>query len=268
MAKASISKAWEDTRIILRKETRLLSAVALALIVLPSTVIGALSPDTLTGTGTADLGTTLAIFLILVLGIIGRITFARIALGSSDTLGGVMKLALQRSVNALLAFALFGLPFALLFAPLILRVQESSTPLPPDVSVPILVLIIAAFALGVRFLLMVIPASAVERLGPIALLKRSWTLTRGHWWRLIAFVLLIFIASSIAGWVVRAVLGGVLLLAGGAIEPLTVGALVLAAALAIVSALFAVVFALMIARIYAQLAGDQQPEVSVPSSGA
>src|SRR5688500_13953999 len=149
MAKASISKAWDDTRVIIRKEAQLLSAVALALIVLPATVIGAISPDTLTGTGAADPRTTLAIFMILVLGIVGRITFARIALGSSDTLGCVMKLALQRSVNALLAFALFGLPFALLFAPLILRARESSTPLPPEVSVLILVLMIAAFALGV-----------------------------------------------------------------------------------------------------------------------
>ena len=267
MAKASISKAWEDTRVILRKEARLLTTVALALIVLPSTVIGAISPDTLTGTGVAGPGTVIAILLILALGIIGRITFARIALGSSDTLGGVMQLALQRSVNALLAFVLFSLPFALLFAPLVLRAQEGSTPLPPEVSVPILVLMIAVLALGVRFLLMVIPASAVERLGPVALLKRSWSLTRGNWWRLIGFVLLIFIAASIAGWVVRAVLGGVLLLAGGEIEPLSVTALVLAAATSIVSALFAVVFAVMIARVYAQLAGDQQPEVSVPSSG-
>jgi hypothetical protein len=47
---------------------------------------------------------------------------------------------------------------------------------------------------------------------------------------------------------------------------MSVGALVLGLAISAVGAAFAVLFSVMLARIYVQLAGSGEPEVSVPAS--
>lgn len=270
MAKASISRAWEEARGILGKEARTLTTVALALLVLPSIIIGTLSPGALSGAQSADVTTLILMVVAGVIGLVARITLARIAIGPRTTLGAVMRLALQRSVAALLAFLLFMIPAALLVGPFLLQVIRNPQQPPPGPSLAFLVLSIVAFVVGVRLLILVIPAAAAETSGPVALLRQSWQRTRGNWWRLIGFVLLFVIGSTIAATVVQWILGGVLLVAGGEIEPMTFSALVLSAALAVVGALFAVIFAVMVARIYLQLAGgtrDQLVEPSVPNSG-
>jgi membrane-anchored glycerophosphoryl diester phosphodiesterase (GDPDase) len=41
-----------------------------------------------------------------------------------------------------------------------------------------------------------IPAMLAEGVGPIRALDRSWTLTRGHWWRLFGILLLMYLLTS------------------------------------------------------------------------
>jgi len=44
-----------------------------------------------------------------------------------------------------------------------------------------------------------IPALLAEDVGPIRALDRSWTLTRGHWWRLFGILVLIYLLTSVVG---------------------------------------------------------------------
>jgi hypothetical protein len=59
----------------------------------------------------------------------------------------------------------------------------------------ILVVMILFAYFGIRFML-VIAAIAVERPGVFAAFRRSWALTRGHWWRLFGFMLVVWLAVA------------------------------------------------------------------------
>lgn len=268
MAKASISKAWDETRQVLSQEAGILTSLALALLILPSTIIGTAVPTALTGTADPDSTTLLLAAVVLLIGLLARITFARIAIGPPTTVGGAIRLAVGRLGMAILAFLLFFVPLGLLMVPVLFPVLANRSQPPPGASLAFVVLLVIAFALGVRLLTMVIPAAAADRLGPLALLKASWRLTKGSWWRLAGFVILFFVAATVASQAMVWVLGGILIVATGELQPFTLGALILAAALALVGSIFAVIFAVMIARIYVQLAGPAGgAEVTVPNSG-
>jgi hypothetical protein len=86
---------------------------------------------------------------------------------------------------------------------------------------PILALVIcAAFAVGIGFLMLLVPgyillvmwyvatpACVVERLGPFASLNRSAELTKGHRWEVFGMIMLIGIPAAIIGAVIGAALG-------------------------------------------------------------
>jgi hypothetical protein len=98
------------------------------------------------------------------------------------------------------------------------------------------------------------------------LVKDSWKQTEGHWWKLIGFVLLFFVAAIVATRAVQWVLGGAVLVALGPIKVMSLSALVLAVVLTLVGSLFTTIFMVMLVRIYLQLSG-KAPVASVPSSG-
>jgi MFS family permease len=72
-------------------------------------------------------------------------------------------------------------------------------------------LIIPGIIFGVMFYV-ALPACVVERLGPIASMKRSIALTKGHRWKIFGILILIGLLSGIGG----AVIATILTIAGGA----------------------------------------------------
>ena len=51
-------------------------------------------------------------------------------------------------------------------------------------------------------------ASAVasaEQVGPVGILRRSWDLSHGNWWRLFVFLLLFFVGALCLVWAVETV---------------------------------------------------------------
>lgn len=68
-----------------------------------------------------------------------------------------------------------------------------------------LLLIIPGIMFAVMFYV-ALPACVVERLGPIASMKRSIALTRGHRWKIFGILILIVLLSAIGGGVIAAVL--------------------------------------------------------------
>jgi hypothetical protein len=62
---------------------------------------------------------------------------------------------------------------------------------------------------------MAIPVMVVEGGGPINAVRRSWSLVRGHWWRLLAIFLVAYFLTSIISSGVGALVGGLAALVPG-----------------------------------------------------
>ena len=108
------------------------------------------------------------------------------------------------------------------------------------------------------------PQSLVIAPEPLGILRRSWELTRGHWWRLFAFFLIFLIGAFVGTAAVGMMVTILAKLILGSVDPMTVGALLVALVTQLVRATISVLLMVMLARIYAQLAGG---EASAPSSG-
>lgn len=260
MAKLSISKAWDDTSSFLVRDGRLVIAVALALIVLPTAVIGVLAPRTVTGSPPE--GAIGFLWLaVVVLGFAGRLAVIRLSLGPATSVGDAIAQGFRHLPTVMGALIIFILPVILLLAPLLPQVLSSPENPPPGPASLVLLIFLLAFVIGARLVSMVMPVAVAERGGPFTLLKKSWTMTRGNWWRLIGFLLLYFIAAAIALRAISFVLGPALMLSIGKIEPMSLSALIFSIVMSSVSAMFVAILAVMLARIYVQLAA---PVATVP----
>jgi hypothetical protein len=77
------------------------------------------------------------------------------------------------------------------------------------VGIGFIALIVPAFWIAVK-LAMVFPAVVFERKGPFGAIGRSWTLTRGHWWRTFGTLLVVFLITFVMQLVFGGVVGGLL----------------------------------------------------------
>ncbi len=266
MAKLSLSKAWDETRASLGGGGKLYVAIALALIALPATIFGTAVPSALLGGAPQDSTFQLLFLLVLLLNAVGRLAISRLALRPA-TVGESIRHAVGRILPLIAAFLIFVVPVALMLTPFLPQVMAAPENPPPGALLASFAIVLAAFIVGVRLALLLVPIAAAEAIGPIALLKRAWQLTSGNWWRLAAFLIIFFAANILAARAVGYVLGGILILLVGPLEAMTVSALILSAILALVAAAFTTVFSIMLARFYAQLAGPAHDSVTVPSSG-
>jgi membrane-anchored glycerophosphoryl diester phosphodiesterase (GDPDase) len=132
---------------------------------------------------------------------------------------------------------------------------------------PAALAILVGFALFVFLsirLVLTPPVATQENAGPLAIIKRSWELTSGNWWRLFGFLAIFIVGAGILVLATIAIVGVIVKMIFGDFEPLTAGALLLSLAEQIVIAGAYVVMLTMLARLYVQSAGA---EASVPSSG-
>ena len=272
MSKLSISKAWEESKGIAARDGRLIGAVALALLLLPQAIAGVVvPPPNLSGQQPPQWAPLLSM-LVAAIGVVGQVSIARLALGPAASVGESISHGLRRAGPALLAIALFAIPLAILFVAMVALVAGPAAiegfgrgEQTPGVAGAILLGMIVALAIAVRFQ-MVVPAAAAESGGPVKLVRRSWELTSGHYWRLLGFLLLV-LGLAMVLLLTSMSIGGILgRVAFGDIKPFTVGALLVALVTGLVQAALTAFVAVMLARIYAQLAG--RSTASVPSSGS
>jgi len=269
MVRVSLSKAWEETRRIFARDGGLLTAVALALLVLPTAVAGVIAPPIDSGPSTIG---RIVILLSAMIGVIGQLALIRLALGPSIAVGQAIGHGVRRFPATLGALILLVCAIALVLIPIMTVLLTSGfvdmpvvgQPPSPSFATMALFLAVIALLLAVKFM-MAVPVASAEEAGPLEILKRSWKLTRGHYGRLLALELLLLVAA-LAMLVAAEVVGGsVAQLVGGDVTPFSVSALILALFTGIAQAAFTVLASVMLARIYVQLARGE--DASVPNSG-
>jgi hypothetical protein len=271
MANLSISAAWDETKAVLAREGKLLASVALALIALPALITGLVTPAAVVPAD-RPFWSDLLVVVASLIALAGQLALIRLALGPSIAVGSAIAHGLRRVPAYLLAGIVILVVLIAVAIPFMLVLVAMGIPLEPDIKptgvVAILLLIYMAIVLfaGIR-MIMAGPVASAETAGPIAILKRSWALTDGHFWRLLGFIAIFFIAAMVVLLAVGAAVGVVAGLAAGPIQPMSASALVVALVQALLNAAVTTVFAVMLARLYVQSTGGSEAQASVPKSG-
>ncbi|WP_395623010.1 glycerophosphoryl diester phosphodiesterase membrane domain-containing protein [Sphingomonas daechungensis] len=261
-SKLSISRAWDETRALLQSDGKLFATVALALLVLPGLVANLFMPTPKVGEFPAP-GAWVAVFLVaMLIAIVGQLALAKLAMGNRLTVGEVITSSFARMPVYFISQMIWGLPFAILFVGIgrTLQAQPGGA-----LALLFLVVLVAFFFVVIRMVLTG-PIAVAEQIGPVEIVKRSWNLTAGNWWRLFAFLMIFLIGAAILILATFSILGLVVRMVFGEMEPFTVGALLVSLAGEIVQAGVYVVLMVMLARLYVQASG-REAQASVPSSG-
>lgn len=268
MAGLSISKAWDETKQVIARDGRLLTTIALALFVLPGVISDVTAPAAEPGELPKFGYWTVLGALALLIALIGQLSVIRLAIGTRSTVGEAIGHGVRRAPWYFLATLIWVVPFVI---PLVFLISvgmaaqlSGSAGASLGTSVATLLLIAALLFFAIR-MMMSSPVASTESVGPLGIIRRSWDLTRGHWWRLFGFFLIFLIGAVVAVVSARMIADIIAKLAFGSVDPMTVGALLVALVVQVVSAGVSVLLMVMLARIYAQLAGSA--EASVPSSG-
>lgn len=271
MAKVSVSRAWDEARAVFARDGRLLVAVALALVVLPMAVVGLVVPSD--GEAAETYHGLLQVAAALI-GMVGQLALVRLVVGPATTVGAAIGHGARRFPVLLAAMVLLLLLLALLLIPVAVAlaalgaidISDPARPVSGAGALAVLLVIVAAVALSVKFMLTA-PVASTEPVGPIGILKRSWSLTNGSYWKLLAVVLLLLLTALVLLAAASAVGGIIGRLISPDLEPLALGTLVLALFTALAQGAFTILSTLMVTQIYLQLAGRGEAEASVPTSG-
>jgi Membrane domain of glycerophosphoryl diester phosphodiesterase len=263
MAKLSISQAWDETRAILARDGKLIAAVALALFVLPGVVLNVAVPEMRAGE-MRQVGPWMLIALaVLLISMVGQLSVVRLSMGPPITVGEAIAHGLRRLPSYAGAFLMWTVPLLVVISLLYTLAGPQGSPQSSAVAIGLLAMMVVGIYVGVRLVLLSAVASA-ETGGPIAILRRSWELSRGNWWRLFGFVVTVLIAGIVVLWAIGSTVGLLAKLAFGDVSPLSVGGLIVVIVAQLLSAAISVILLVMIARLYTQRAGAQ---AGVPNSG-
>jgi hypothetical protein len=266
MAKLSISDAWDDSKRVIASDGRLMIAVALALFVLPGIVLDFVVPAAPAGEFPPAGPWMIVLGVVVVVALIGQLAIVRLAMGPHLTVGEAITHGVRRFPAYLLATIIWTAPFTI--ATWLFATQVSSNPAkpPPAAALGFLVTLIVMLFFAIR-MIATSPVASAEAVGPIAIIRRSWELTRGSWWRLFGFFLIFMIGSVCLFWAVQSVLGLLASTLLGGTSGHSLGWLAVRLVSQLISAVISVAFFVMLARIYVQLAGGGEVQASVPKSG-
>ena len=270
--KLSISNAWEESKTRIATDGKLFLTVALALIALPAAIGQFLGAGGGMTSSPQSLSQVLGMVVVWLIGLVGQLALIRLAIGPSVSVGEAIGHGARRTpayvgavILIIVAIMILTIPFALVLAALGVTFEQGTTP-PPAAYIFLLLYVALMLYLAVRMLL-TSPVAGAEAAGPVSIIKRSWELTGGNVLRLFGFILLFIIGVIVFVGAISMITNLIVSLLFGEVEPLTVGALILALVESIASAIATTVFIVMLARIYVQLTGDTPVEASVPSSG-
>lgn len=261
----SISRAWDETREIVQRDGKLMAVIVAALVLLPTALANLVSP-TVPGEPAAevDAGRSLLELLMGLIMQVGALATTAVALRPGMSVGEAITTGLRKLLPALGAILLFILPFFFVLVVAIgvtagpedaaqLQARIAAGEIDGSLLTIIFVALLVFVFLAIRFTLMA-PVAVAESDNPLTILKRSWALTRGHFWRLFGYIVILAIGAMLVMAAVSFVLGGVVIAVLGTPESMNLSALFLGLLIGAANAGLVLVFATMSARIYAQLA--------------
>lgn len=262
MNRLSITTAWNEASEILKRDFGALFTVALAFLLLPSLAMQALGPGQVAPGETPQPGLWMLLMpVVLVVNLAGSLAISSLALGRERVVGSAIRHGFGRVLPMLGAVLLVAVGAILVCLPIVMvsgidleQLLRANPAALRRASLVMLVLFVVAMFFGTRLLLMT-PVAAAESGGPIAIIQRSWALTKGPFWKLLGFLLLLAAVALIIGLTARSIFGLAIAAVSGAIEPGSGANLFLLLLLGLLNAALTVVFTTLVARIYLQLAG-------------
>lgn len=264
----SISKAWLEAKALFAQDGRLFAIVALALIGVPTMISGLIAPATTVSAKEGPAAIDLLMLVFALLALVGQLAIVRLALKPSVTVGGAIGHAARRTPVYFVTALIIGAGIAVLLIPLLVAARTSGvalernmTNMTPTMGLMVLAVLAVAIFVGVR-MLMGTPVASAEQAGPVAIIKRSWALTRGRWWKLFGFLAMLVVGAGVVLVALSAVVGSVVAIALGPIEPMSASALVVGIVQGLFNAAFTALLAVMLARIYVQLSGRDTVEAA------
>lgn len=265
MSKLSLSRAWEESTAVLARDGRLFGAVALALFVLPGLILNVSVPDAAPNQF-PPAGPWMAIALVaLLISLVGQLSVIRLAMGPHTSVGEAIMHALKRLLPYIAAVIVWLLPLLLVGSALYEFLGSDEAHPSVAASFALLAVTMTGIFLAVHLMLSS-PVAAAENIGPFAILRRSWDLSRGNWWRLFVFLLLFAIGALCLIWAVDSVAGVVIRLIVEDSGPRSLGGFLVTIVSQLMSAAVSVLFFVMLARIYVQRS-EAAAQPSVPKSG-
>jgi len=247
-----ISEAWNDTVAFVGREGALLFPVAFALIALPAIVFQAAMPAVEPGVQPEAGAWMLLLLPFLIFTIIGTLTLSALALQGGLSVGEAIGHALRRLLPFLGAVALIGLIGMAIMVPLsIVSVLLGGSEKGAMLLLMPLTLII--FILVSVRLVFINPVAANEPAGPIAVIRRSWALTRGHFWKLFSFFTLLMLITVVVTLAVNAVAGILLTVTIGSPLENEVSKLIALIASGVVNTIVSVFTIVVVAKLYARV---------------
>jgi hypothetical protein len=268
MANLSITGAWNETMAFMKRESGLVLPIAFLLIALPGALLQIVMPQPAAPGAPPELGLWLLLLpVVAVAGMVAYLAISYLALRAGTSVGEALQVGLRRFLMLFLATLLVGCGFVLLLIPLLFIVGGGAAlggggpgALAGAAVLAILIFAVVALAIGVRLMLMT-PVAAVEKAGPIEIIRRSWILTSGHFWKLLGLLLLLLVAALVLVMVVALVAGIILFMLAGPPDPQSLSMILITIVTALLQAVLSAIFTVLVARIYAQLSGDTTESV-------
>lgn len=265
MARLSVTEIWRETLQRTHAEAGVLFTVAAAFLLLPNLIVFQFVPELAQLNGgalprerVAEL--TPVAFLIVAIQFFAQLALTAIATDErQSTVGESLRTAfacLPRMLGLLaLLFAGLVLLSALLSVLLaVVALSLGATGAAAGAAIPVLLVPVAYLALRLS---LVLPVLIGEGQGPVATIKRSWALTRGHLLPIFGLMLLWVLsflgAALLVGLVSGAVVGVIVGLFGGAGPMNFIAALISTA----VAAVFSTYLTVMLAAIWLRLRGER-----------
>jgi hypothetical protein len=258
----SIGKAWEEAVAFVAREATLLFPVALLFVALPGVILQEMTPPELQAwfaepkmdaIPAMPPGFGLAMLLTIILIWFGSLALFALALRPGISVGEALRLSIARlPVLIGTALVVVGIVSAIFVGAALVGVVFSLASRQLAAAVGILLGFGAAgliFFASIRLVLLN-PVVIDTRLGVMASLRQAWALTRGYFWRLFGFLIIVMLLSTIAGSAAQAIVGSLVGLASGAEAARFAGGLAGAA----VSSVAQVYMLVMLARLYRQAA--------------
>ncbi|RJF85432.1 hypothetical protein [Sphingomonas cavernae] len=254
MKNLSISAAWNEAATFVKREGSLLFPVAFALIALPSILFQATAPVPVPGQQPEPGLWPLFFLPMLLVTLLGTLTLTIMALHPGTVVKDAIAAAARRVLPVFGGVFVFGLVVALIATPIAVASAGEKIGVGAGLTALLLLATLPVLLFVCVRLMLVNPVGANEAVGPIAMLKRSWALTAGHFWKLLGFLIVVAIVAIIIAVAVNAIGGIFVLLVAGTPDPGSLPAVLLLVLSGLLNAVVSVFVSAAIARIYAQLA--------------